>query len=147
MPTGGWQGCAEGCDEFLSSRTVVFAVSQNHLQGDQLSPVLDQKPLSPLTANTCDSLLDRELQGQSNELSHVFVVKRESDFWVFWKLSNMHGFSDRLTRNEVCVIQHILDKKLWDFGGALNIPYATRKARKMWYFTQYSFNATDFLTC
>ena len=43
----------------------------------------------------------------------------------------MHGFSDRLTRNEVCVIQHILDKKLWDFGGALNIPYATRKARKM----------------
>ena len=66
--------------------------------------MLPQKQLSPLTANMCDSLLDRGLPGQFNELSHVFAVKGENGFWAFGRLSNMYGFSGRFTRNEVYVI-------------------------------------------
>ena len=53
----------------------------------------------------------------------------KSDFWVFGNLTNMYSFIDRLIRNKVYVIQDPLGKKSWDFGGALFIPYATRKAR------------------
>ena len=52
-------------------------------------------------------------------------------FWVFERLSNMYEFSGRLIRNEVYVISDLLEQKSWDFGGALIIPYATRKTRKL----------------
>ena len=43
----------------------------------------------------------------------------------------MYEFSGRLIRNEVHVIQDLLGKKSWDFGGALIIPYTIGQARKL----------------
>ena len=93
--------------------------------------MLSQKPLSPLTVIVCDPSFDGEFQYLSNEGSHDITVKEENDFWVFGRLSNMYEFSGRFTRNEVYVIQDLLQKKSWDFGGALIIPYATGQARKL----------------
>ena len=71
----------------------------------------------------------------------------KSGFWVFVNLTNMYKFSDRLIRNEVYVIQDLLVKKSWDFGGVLIIPYATGKARKLRCSIQCSFSVADFLIC
>ena len=91
----------------------------------------NQKPLSSLTVISCDSSFDSPCNSSSNELSHDITVKGESGFWVFGRLSNMYEFIGRFTRNGVYVIQDLLQKKSWDFGGALIIPYATGQARKL----------------
>ena len=73
-------------------------------------------------------------KGQSNELSHVFAVKKGKWFLNVWKLVKhvwIQWFSGRLIRNEVYAISDLLGKKSWDFGSAQNIPYATGKARKL----------------
>ena len=88
-----------GTGTYLIEQSRASTVEKGPIQGNQLRPVLPQKPFSPLTANTCDSSLDSELQELSNELSHVFAVKRESGFWVFGSCQTCCGFSVRLIRN------------------------------------------------